>query len=802
MDRTQIVQLIQTEQWSEALRALKTCCESAPQTLWAWQLTAQLAVQLKLWALAEQALQQMIRLQPGQSEAYFNLSQLFLLQGQSERAERVYLQAVQQLAELNELRPALQQYLRSQMPQISSPSHQSLRNLAWLFAQRFWQQERDLGLELLNALVQPEDGDHDTYLLMALELRALLLLQRANPEAVCLDLQRLIALAPSAERWHKLGVAQVKAGDVAAAEESLRQALALKSDFRPAQEELAKILVLQTRYAEALEYLASPLSKALGELLIPAAEDLLNRGKYLLAYRYLELCETVVEQVSFPKGSFYLLWAACAHRLVRAREMETFLNRAQAAGIPEVEVEQQRLISLPYAYRSRAEAEQVDQGFDFRLQKFKRKAEKAFASGQVLLAHFQPQPPFILSYLRRNMLPIMQELSGFWHDLYVRHGLKLTCAHEPGQHEKVRIAFISRYFYHHSVLECYGQMIAGLAGQANLEVLCLQLGHKQDSKTLALKAEVDQFLNFDEAEDIPSKILELKLDVLIYTDIGMDPLTYRLGLHRLAPIQMVLLGHPVTTGLPEIDYVLVGERGSLSDLEPEFTERMMSLVGHSTKQSPPVLSQAALTRTELGLEEKAHIYFCPMTLYKIHPAFDALMAGILEKDPQGQIYLARYHESPYHEVIQERFATAYPPLADRLHFVPWMEQQRFYAMILASDVVLDSIYFGGGTTIRMVLGLERPFLTLPGRYIRESIALRLYQKNGLAELAAQSPEDYVDKAVRLASDPTYRQAWLAQVADKLPQIFEVSEGIQDLGNKLRALVAQYPERTLPEQLEL
>ena len=49
-------------------------------------------------------------------------------------------------------------------------------------------------------------------------------------------------------------------------------------------------------------------------------------------------------------------------------------------------------------------------------------------------------------------------------------------------------------------------------------------------------------------------IAELKLHVLLYADIGMDPFTYFLTYARLAPVQAVTHGHPCTTGVPEIDY--------------------------------------------------------------------------------------------------------------------------------------------------------------------------------------------------------------------------------------------------------
>lgn len=51
-------------------------------------------------------------------------------------------------------------------------------------------------------------------------------------------------------------------------------------------------------------------------------------------------------------------------------------------------------------------------------------------------------------------------------------------------------------------------------------------------------------------------VAALKLDVLVYADVGMDALTTSLAHGRLSPVQVAFWGHPGTTGLSTMDYFI------------------------------------------------------------------------------------------------------------------------------------------------------------------------------------------------------------------------------------------------------
>ena len=67
------------------------------------------------------------------------------------------------------------------------------------------------------------------------------------------------------------------------------------------------------------------------------------------------------------------------------------------------------------------------------------------------------------------------------------------------------------------------------------------------------------------------------LDILFYPEIGMDPLTYFLAFSRLAPVQCTTWGHPVTTGIPNMDYYISSENAEPSNAQAHYSESLVLL---------------------------------------------------------------------------------------------------------------------------------------------------------------------------------------------------------------------------------
>jgi predicted O-linked N-acetylglucosamine transferase (SPINDLY family) len=270
------------------------------------------------------------------------------------------------------------------------------------------------------------------------------------------------------------------------------------------------------------------------------------------------------------------------------------------------------------------------------------------------------------------------------------------------------------------------------------------------------------------------------LDILFYPDLGMDPFTYTLAFTRLAPVQCVTWGHPVTTGIPGMDFYLSSQDLETEDGDKHYTEKLIRLATPAVYYSRPARPSSPKGRGSFGLPEKGHVYACPQTPFKFHPDFDGVLGGILRRDPEGILVLVESRYPTWRDLLWQRFERTLPDVRQRIHFVPRLGRPDFLSLLAIADVLLDPIHFGGGNTSFEGLGLGIPIVTLPSNFLRGRITYALYRKMGLMDCVASSPEDYIERAVHLGTDPAWRTTVRKQIQEKCGVLFEDAAAVHAL----------------------
>ena len=120
--------------------------------------------------------------------------------------------------------------------------------------------------------------------------------------------------------------------------------------------------------------------------------------------------------------------------------------------------------------------------------------------------------------------------------------------------------------------------------------------------------------------------------------------------------------------------------------------------------------------------------------------------------------------------------------------MPRQPYHEYLRLVTLSDVILDTPHFNGGATTFDALAMGVPIVTLPGAYMRGRQTYALYKRMGLMDCVACTPQEYVYKAVRLATNHSYRKEIRQKILAGSNLIFEDNGMVKELERHLMATV--------------
>src|SRR5262249_39927460 len=157
-----------------------------------------------------------------------------------------------------------------------------------------------------------------------------------------------------------------------------------------------------------------------------------------------------------------------------------------------------------------------------------------------------------------------------------------------------------------------GELMSGLIthlSRDKFSVAVISVGMQEDQIGQYIRQQADEYVEI--SGHLPTArqaIADLNLDVLFYTDIGMEPITYTLAFSRLAQVQCTTWGHPETTGIPAIDYFISSELFETTTADEHYSEQLVRLNTIPAYCYLPVLPELRKTRADFGLPTDAHWY--------------------------------------------------------------------------------------------------------------------------------------------------------------------------------------------------
>lgn len=408
------------------------------------------------------------------------------------------------------------------------------------------------------------------------------------------------------------------------------------------------------------------------------------------------------------------------------------------------------------------------------------------------------QQPFLLAYQGFNDRELQQIygnlvcgiMAAEYPELTRRLPMPTALPEEP-----IRVGIASGYFYYHSNWKV---PIKGWIENLDAEKFIFYgyyTGKKKDNATEAARQSFHRFVediySFDELCRI---IREDNLHILIYPEIGMDRMTGRLATLRLAPVQCVSWGHPETSGLSTVDYFLSSDLMEPPDADVFYTEQLIRLPNLSVYFTPVDVPDIKATRETFGLRLESVLYLCSQSLFKYLPQYDDVFPRIAQEVGDCQFLFisdkSEFVTDQFHQRINSAFEKFEMKADDYVVFVPRLDPERYNAINHLSDVFLDTVGWSGCNSTFEALARNLPVVTLPGKFMRGRHSAAILTMMGMTETIAESINDYVEIAVKLAKDSEWRKRVLRKISENKHRIYRDKTCVTALENFLEKVVKE------------
>jgi len=578
--------------------------------------------------------------------------------------------------------------------------------------------------------------------------------------------RRLVALAPgSADAWLRLGNALSTAGEAGAAE-ALRRCVAIDPERTEAWYNLGCLALAGCDAAGAAALFREAVARR------PVfAEARTNLGVAL--HRLGMLAEAAdshraaIRDDPALAGAHHNLGCVALARNLADEAADSY--RAALALRPDDGPARFGLCAsrLPMLYRDEAEIGRRRAEYAAELSALAAAAEREGATGG-LAAGVGSSPPFFLAYQGRDDRALQAAYGALCCRLVAAaYGAAPTT--RPRADGRIRVAVVSGFFCRHTVWSLLLRGWLEHLDRARFVVSAFHTGTDSDAVTARAAALADRFV----AGARPlaawrAAVLASEPDVVLYPEIGMDPVAAHVAAQRLAPVQAMSWGHPVTSGMGSIDLFLSSALMEPADGDAHYTERLVRLPNLGTCYEPEVCAAAPASRASLGLREGAVVYWSGQALYKYRPMHDAVFARIAAGVGDCQLVFIEFARAPevtalFRARLERAFAACGLEAGRHCVFLPSLGADAFVAAIGACDVVLDTPGWSGGKSTLDGLAQALPVVTLPGSLMRSRHTAAILARIGAPELIAASVDDYVALAVRLGRDGKARALAAAKV---------------------------------------
>lgn len=604
-----------------------------------------------------------------------------------------------------------------------------------------------------------------------------------DPFAIAHYRMALASRADYHEASFRLGLALERAGDSIGALHAFEQAWNAQVPQAEAAVELAQAYLKQQRFELAIEYarIATTLQPAqfrawlvlglaLRESTQPTlAREALGRARALVPDNPLVLVESGCNQIEL--GCYNDGIASIVHARKLAPDWQ-LLRWIDSLALPMLPASREEAVSGHQRFRSGVESLVADLRSD--ASGMRATAAQGLARATPFYLHYLPMDTTQTTF---QYAELVESAVRYVFDESLFRPIDWRALSHQG---RIRVGFVSCELRRHTITRYFSGWIAGLDAQ-RFDVQLWHLGAVADEATDGIRAGASAFHHLPEASvpELAQSIRDAQLDVLVYLDVGMDSRPQMLAALRLAPVQCAAYGHPVSTGLRNVDWFLSGDVMEPTNAQEHYRERLLRLPALGVVPTrPPYAGDASWLPREAGRP----LLLCLQSLFKLTPEFDVAIARIAAAT-DARIIFFEFPASLSARLLDRlrlTFAAHDLDLDRHVEIMGRRNYADYLGGIAAADLVLDSMGFSGGATSLDALHVGTPVVTLEGEFMRGRQTAGMLRLLDMDELIAPSLDDYVDLSIRLCRDHEQRAALRQRLLARAGTLFEAHDVVPAL----------------------
>jgi predicted O-linked N-acetylglucosamine transferase (SPINDLY family) len=322
---------------------------------------------------------------------------------------------------------------------------------------------------------------------------------------------------------------------------------------------------------------------------------------------------------------------------------------------------------------------------------------------------------------------------------------------------RIRIGYLSADFRDHVM----GRMMLDVVrhhDRARFDVRLYSTSPTEDDVTAAFRGAADAFVELAPLGDDAAvkRIAEDDLDLLV--DLSTHTRGARPAIMARKPARVAIthIASAGALGLSAVDFKLTDARADLPDNDRHYVETLLPMEGcaYPVRRMTPAAVQPG--RQALGIAADDIVIGAFVTPLKLSRRTTALWREILERIPRARLAFspnADWLRDTYPDIL----AAAGIDAARAIMLPQGADEAANLARYALVDFVLDPMPFGNVNGTIEPLNMGVPVVTLVGQTHGERTGYSILSHVGETRTIATSGKEYVEIAVRLATDRAFAQ---------------------------------------------